>query len=201
MSLCWRRLHGLSAFLLLFGIVLGLVRFDLVHAAIQIGSAGNFGAHGMTDTSHSPGATCRFAPPLAWSLGETWLQVRPPVMFARDATDRFDEQLVGWRAVILTLDPASGGWLPIAEGKTQRAVATEDLAALFDSRGLETEFFLPYGSYLVTAELFWYERMGAGEEPRLAGQAVYQVEHYAIAVRDRGRTHLLDVAGRCQLES
>jgi hypothetical protein len=201
MSLPQRCFLALIVCALISGLAGGLIRSSPARAAIEIASAGNFGAHGMTDTSHSPGATCRFAPPLAWSLGETWVQVRPPVMFARDTTERFDEQLVGWRAVILSLDPASGGWQPIAEGETQRAVATEDLAALFDSRGPETEFFLPYGAYLVTAELFWYERMGAGEEPRLAGQAGYQVEHYAIAVRDRGGTHLLDVGARCQLEA
>ena len=174
---------------------------DIARAAIELGHAGNIGAHGLTDSRESPGATCRFAPPLLWSLGETWLQVRPPVMFARDATDRLDRQLVGWRVVVLTLDSVSGAWTTVAEGETQRAVAAENRAAPFDSRGPGTEFFLNYGAYLVTADLFWYERVGPDEQPRLAGQAGYQIGHYAIAVRDRGGTHPIGVSPGCQLAS
>lgn len=186
---------------LLGGVAPGRGGHDLARAAIELGHAGNIGAHGMTDFRDSPGATCRFAPPLAWSLGGTWLQVRPPVMFARDTTDRVDRQLVGWRAVVTAPDPATGAWLPVAEGETQRAVAAENLAAPFDGRGPETEFFLGYGTYRITADLFWYERMGPNGEPRLAGQAEYQIAHYAIAVRDRGGTRPVGVDAACQLPS
>jgi hypothetical protein len=168
-------------------------------AAFELGRAGNTGLHGLTDTPESPGATCRFAPPLSWSLGETWIQVRPPVMFAHDMTGRNDEQLVGWRAVVFVWDHASSAWKRLTEGKTQRAVAAENRAARFDGRGEETRFFLGYGAYVVNAELFWYERMGPDEEPRLAGQAEYQVGYYAIAVRDRGGTHPVGVNQTCQL--
>ena len=170
-----------------------------MNAAFELGHAGNTGLHGLTDTAESPGATCRFAPPLAWSLGETWIQVRPPVMFARDMTDRADEQLVGWRAVVFTWDRGSGAWKPLLEGETQRAVAAENRAARFDGRGEEAHFFLGYGAYMINAELFWYERMGLDEEPRLAGQAEYQVGYYAIAVRDRGGTRPVGVSQACQL--
>ena len=87
------------------------------------------------------------------------------------------------------------------EGDTQRAVAAENRAARFDSRGEETQFFLGYGAYMINAELFWYERMGLDEEPRLAGQAEYQVGYYAIAVRDRGGTRPVGVSQACQLGS
>ena len=36
--------------------------------------------------------------------------------------------------------------------------------------------------------------MGPGEEPRLAGQAEYQVGYYAIAVRGRGGTRPVGVS-------
>ncbi|MFN8591700.1 MAG: hypothetical protein U0031_09600 [Thermomicrobiales bacterium] len=172
-----------------------------VRAGIELGQAGNTGGHGLTDSRESPGATCRFEVPLAWSLGETWLQVRPPVMFARDSTDRVDEQVVGWRAVIARWDRASGAWAPLVEGETQRTIAAENRAAVFDSRGPETQFFLGYGPYLVTLELFWYERMTGDGEPRLAGKVTYQIEHYAIAVRDRGETRPIGVASACSLAS
>ena len=135
-----------------------------VHAGIEIGRAGNIGGHGLTDSRESPGATCRFAPPLAW-------------------------------------DRASGSWTPFAEGKTRRALATEHRSARFDSRGPETQFFLGYGAYLVTVELSWYERLAAEGEPRLAGQAEYQIEHYATAGRDRAGTHPIGVDTACRLGS
>ncbi len=199
--MAWLRCIGSCVILaaLLCGAGSSVSRHDVARAAIELGHAGNIGTHGMTDSRESPGATCRFAPPLLWSLGQTWLQVRPPVMFARDATDRVDEQLVGWRAVVLTLDRASGAWSTVAEGQTRRAVAAENRAAPFDSRGPGTTFFLNYGTYLVTVDLFWYERMGPDEEPRLAGQAEYQIAHYAIAVRDRGGTHPIGVGAECRL--
>ena len=186
-----------SLLVLIVGAALRATPF--VRADVELGHAGNVGGHGLTDTRESPGATCRFAPPLAWSLGETWIQVRPPVMFARDTTERTDHQLVGWRAVVSTWDRASDAWKLLVEGKTQRAVAAENRAAQFDSRGEETEFFLGYGTYLVTVDLFWYERMGPGEEPWLAGQAEYKVAHYAIAVRDRGGTRPINVNQACQI--
>jgi hypothetical protein len=170
-----------------------------VGAEIEIGHAGNIGRHGLIDSRVSPGATCRFAPPLVWSLGETWIQVRPPVIFAYDVSDRVDEQLVGWRAVVRTLDPASGAWRIVAEGETEQAIAADNRSAIFDYSGPGTQFFLAYGAYLVTTDLFWYDRRGPGEELRLAGQAEYQIEHYAIAVRDRADTHPLGVSSGCRL--
>jgi hypothetical protein len=182
--------------LLLAGVVAGAAP---AAADIELGSAGNIGGHGLIDSRESPGVTCRFAPPLDWSLGETWIQVRPPVMFARDATTLVDEQLVGWRAVILTWDQASGAWTPIVRGATQRALAAENRAAAFDSRGPETQFHLGYGRYLVTLELFWYERMASRDEPRLAGQTTNQIQHYATAVRDRRSTWPQGVGSGCWL--
>src|SRR3954469_11790959 len=168
-------------------------------AAAELGQAGDIGGHGLTDSRESPGVTCRFAPPLDWSLGETWIQVRPPVMFARDVSDGVDEQQVGWRATVLAWDEDSQSWHKRAQGETQYAVATDNRAATFDSRGPETTFFLGYGAYQVTMQLFWYEGRGLDGEPRLAGQAEYQLQHYALAVRDRIGTEPLGVEKACEL--
>ena len=193
-------LRGFSRTSLMVLVFWTIVTAPVVRAGIELGSAGNVGGHGVTDTRESPGVTCRFAPPLAWSAGETWLQVRPPLMVARDTTPAVDEQLVGWRAVIATWDRASAAWKPFVEGPTQRAVAAENRAAQFDSRTPEGHFFLGYGAYLVTVELFWYERLAGDGEPRLAGQAEYQIEYYAIAVRDRRDTIPKGVNTACRLE-
>jgi hypothetical protein len=168
-------------------------------AAFRLGRAGNIGGHGLTDSRESPGVTCRFAPPLDWSLGETWIQVRPPVMFARDVSDGVDEQQVGWRATILAWDQDSQSWQERAQGETQFAVAADNRAATFDSRGPETTFFLGYGAYQVTMQLFWYEGRGPDGKPRVAGQAEYQLQHYALAVRDRIGTQPIGVETACEL--
>jgi hypothetical protein len=168
-------------------------------AAFRLGDAGNIGGHGLTDSRESPGATCRFAPPLDWSLGETWIQVRPPVMFARDVSEGVDEQRVGWRATILAWDRASQSWQEITQGAIQYALAADNRAATFDSRGPETTFFLGYGGYQVTMQLFWYEGRSPAGEPRLAGQAEYQLQHYALAVRDRIGTQPIGVETACEL--
>ena len=96
-------------------------------------------------------------------------------------------------------DP-DGVVIPELSGEGCPSLVRPPQAAPFDHRGPETRFFLPYDVYVVTTELFWYERMGPEDEPRLAGQAQYQVEHYAIAVRDRGGTQPIGVSSRCQLE-
>jgi hypothetical protein len=168
-------------------------------AAFRLGRAGDIGGHGLTDSRESPGVTCRFAPPLDWSLGETWIQVRPPVMFARDVSDGVDEQQVGWRATILAWDQDSQSWQERAQGETQYAVAADNRAATFDSRGPETTFFLGYGAYQVTMQLFWYEGRGPDGKPRVAGQAEYQLQHYALAVRDRIGTQPIGVETACEL--
>src|SRR3954469_17116805 len=126
-----------SLVLLLALLALTLKPSGSAMAAAELGQAGDIGGHGLTDSRESPGATCRFAPPFAWSLGETWIQVRPPVMFARDVTDGVDEQLVGWRATIQVWDHASRTWQQLRQGEIQRAVAADNRAAIFDSRGPE----------------------------------------------------------------
>jgi hypothetical protein len=166
----------------------------------ELGHAGDFGVHELVDSPAASGAICRFAPPLVWSMGETWIQVRPPVIFARDATSLLDEQLVGWRAVILNQDRLTKGWSPIATGETQRAVATENVSAPFENRGPEPQFHLGYGADRVRLELFWNERLVLGGEPRLAGQAEYEVENYDIEVRHRTGLRQDGVSDACQVQ-
>lgn len=170
-----------------------------VAADVEVGRAGKVGQHALVDSPAAPGAICRFAPPLVWSIGETWIQVRPPVIFARDATTLADEQLVGWRAVILREDRVSGKLVPIATGETQRAIASEVASAPFASRAPASQFHLGYGAYRVRVELFWYEGLSAGNEPKLAGQAAYEVEYYTIVIRHRGGIRQDGVSNACLL--
>jgi hypothetical protein len=191
--------RGRFLFLLLVLVTVTPAWVDSATAAFRLGRAGNIGGHGLTDSRESPGVTCRFAPPLDWSLGGTWIQVRPPVMFARDVSEGVDEQQVGWRATIVAWDRDSQTWQRRARGEIQYAVAADNRAANFDSRGPETTFFLGYGAYQVTMQLFWYEGRGPDGAPKLAGQAEYQLQHYALAVRDRIGTQPLGVETACEL--
>lgn len=191
---------SLIRFAVLFILLAGLGPGLSALAEIELGRAGDTGDHEVADSQSAPGAICRFAVPLDWSIGEAWLHVRPPMMFAHDATPRNDEQLVGWRAVVLAQEPESGDWVPFVTGETQRAMASEIYLAPFESRGPETQFFLGYGAYRVRLELFWYERFGLEGEPRVAGQAEYEIEHYAIAVRHRAGLRQVGVQPRCQLQ-
>ena len=163
-----------------------------------MGEVGEVGKHEVADSQSAPGAICRFAPPLVWSLGETWVHVRPPMMFANDVTSGPDRQLVGWRAVVLTRDRTTGAWEPIAIGKTQRALATEISYATFESRSEETQVFLGYGAYRVRIELFWYENAPVTSELRVAGKAAYEIEHYAIVVRHRQGMRQIGVSDECR---
>ena len=172
-------------------------------AAIELGHAGNIGAHGMTDFRDSPGATCRFALPLAWSRGETWIQVRPPVMFARTRpTASIASSWVGGPSS-LTPDHATGAWLRRGDRAKPSAPSRRTTGrAPFDGRGPGTALLSRLRNLSRhSRSLLVRPDRTAGEEPRLAGQAEYQIANYAIAVRDRGGTQPVGVDPGCQLPS
>ena len=56
-------------------------------ADIELGHEGQTGRHRLADMHDSPGAVCDIVLPGRDSLGETWLRVNPPIMFARNRTD------------------------------------------------------------------------------------------------------------------
>ena len=165
----------------------------------MIVESGKVGRHDVTDSASAPGVICRFAPPLNWSIGETWIQVRPPMMLARDVTAGHDRQLVGWRAVVLAQDRETGLWQPLREGPVQREMATDIFLANFESRGPETQFHVGYGAYRVRMELFWYESTTGSVSDQIVGRVVYEVEHYAIVVRHRAGMLQTGVGSTCQL--
>jgi len=73
-------------------------------ADTELGHEGQVGRHRLADIHDSPGAVCDVVLPGRDSLGETWLRVNPPIMFARNRTDDADEQFVGWRANVSVLN-------------------------------------------------------------------------------------------------
>src|SRR5918998_5608314 len=74
----------------------------VTQADIELGHEGLTGRHRLADLYDSPGAVCDIVLPGRDSLGETWLRVNPPIMFAINRTDGVDEQQIGWRGTVFT---------------------------------------------------------------------------------------------------
>jgi hypothetical protein len=162
-------------------IVLGGV--PVAHADIELGHQGTVGRHRLADVYDSPGAVCDIVLPGPDSLGEVWMRVNPPVMYARDRTSGLDEQPVGWRATISALDEGTGAWRVVRQSNTARAVASDDLATYFNGEGWLTGFPVDRATYTATVEMLWYDPV---DPDRVVGKATHTVEHYSVVLRYRG---------------
>jgi hypothetical protein len=160
-----------------------LIAAPAARADIELGHEGETGRHRLADMYDSPGAVCDIVLPGNDSIGETWLRVNPPVMFARDRTPALDEQFVGWRATISVLNEASGAWRVVRRSGTVRAVASDDLASYFNGQGWLAEFPLTRATYSATVEMLWYDPY---DSLLVEGRATHAVEHYTILMRHNG---------------
>jgi hypothetical protein len=149
----------------------------------ELGHEGHTGRHRLADMHDSPGAVCDIVLPGSDSLGETWLRVNPPIMFARDRTAALDEQQVGWRAMVSALNEETGAWRIVRRSGTTRATASDDLASYFNGQGWLAGFPLSRATYTVTVEMIWYD---PADSRRVEGRATHAVEHYAILLRHEG---------------
>src|SRR5688572_19711320 len=104
-------------------------------ADMELGHDGLTGRHRLADMYDSPGAVCDVVLPGFDSLGETWLRVNPPVMFARDRTPGLDEQYVGWQATVSAMIEGRDTWGIVRRSEIRRALANDDLATYFDGQG------------------------------------------------------------------
>ncbi|MGH2615966.1 MAG: hypothetical protein ACRDJC_12050 [Thermomicrobiales bacterium] len=157
----------------------------VVLADIELGHEGLTGRHRLADMHDSPGAVCDIVLPGRESLGETWLRVNPPVMFARDRTDAVDEQSVGWRATVSALNDDTGAWRIVKRSGTTRELATDDLASYFNGQGWLAEFPLSRATYSVSVEMLWYD---PDDSRRIEGRATHAIEHFSILLRHDGET-------------
>lgn len=154
-------------------------------ADIELGHTGLTGRHRLADLYDSPGAVCDIVLPSPSSLGEMWLRVNPPVMFARDQPSGLDEQQIGWRATVSALNETTGAWRVVRRSPTVRATANDDLASYFDGRGWLAAFPLARATYSVSVEMLWYDPL---DPDRIEGRAVHAIEHYSIFLRFNGET-------------
>ena len=95
----------------------------VAQADFELGHEGLIGRHRLADMYDSPGAVCGIVLPGRDSLGETWLRVNPPIMFAINRTEAVDEQQVGWRATVSALNEGTGVWRVVRHSAMTRTVA------------------------------------------------------------------------------
>jgi hypothetical protein len=199
-TVCGERISGgwvlaapirmLAALLLAFGCGIPAVRAD-----VELGHEGETGRHRLADMYDSPGAVCDVVLPGRESLGETWLRVNPPVLFARDRTAGLDEQYVGWRATVFARNERSGDWQVVRRSPTTRAIASDDLATYFNGQGWLAGFPLTRASFSVTVEMLWYD---PADSRHVEGTALHAVEHYAVFLRHDGETLIGRTAPECR---
>src|SRR5918997_4827861 len=157
----------------------------VAQADFELGHEGLTGRHRLADMHDSPGAVCDIVLPGHDSLGETWLRVNPPIMFAINRTDAVDEQQVGWRATVSALNEGTGGWRVVRRSAMTRTMATDELASYFNGQGWLAGFPLARATYSVSVEMVWFDP----EDPRqIEGRATHAIEHFSIVLRHNGET-------------
>jgi hypothetical protein len=179
-------------------LVCGVLLFagvPVAQADLELGHEGLTGRHRLADMYDSPGAVCDIVLPGHDSLGETWLRVNPPIMFAINRTDAVDEQQVGWRATVSALNDATGVWRVVRRSGMTRTMATDKLASYFNGQGWLAGFPLARATYSVTVEMVWYD---PDDPRRIEGRATHEVEYFSILLRHNGETmqgHTSSVCG------
>jgi hypothetical protein len=164
-------------------------------ADIELGHEGPTGRHRLADMYDSPGAVCDIVLPGRDSLGETWLRVNPPIMFAINRTEGVDEQQVGWRATVSALNEGTGAWRVVRRSAMTRTMASDKLASYFNGQGWLAAFPLSRATYSVTVEMVWYDP----EDPRqIEGRATHAIEHFSVLLRHNGEVMHGRTSGVCR---
>ena len=153
------------------------------HADTELDHSGATGRHRLADIYDSPGAVCDIVLPGKDSLGETWIRVNPPIMFARDRTVEVDSQDIGWRAIVYAVDRDTGERRVVRQSAIMRDSARDNLASYFSGQGWLAEFPVSRATYEVEVEMIWY----APDDPqRIDGRAVHGVEYFMMVLRHHG---------------
>ncbi len=144
-------------------------------ADTPISSSGTVGAHHLNDTRARPGVRCLYQDGAGGGDEDLYLlTVRPPVIFAANATRRRDSQLVGWRAIVQRKDPGSARFVTVQQSGLHTAWAWDDTAAVLYARDVAVTS--QYGSsFRVRILMFWYSPAGGGGT---TGTATSEVDWY-----------------------
>lgn len=187
------RSPAVAAIVAPFAILAFAVAVGTVAADREVRQEGLVGRHALADIQDSPGAVCAFVLPGRGSLGETWLRVNPPIVYAHDATAGEDHQRVGWRAKIARV-AESGEERPVRDGPWRFGEASDRVATYFDGDPELLRFDLAAGHFAVTVEMVWYD---PADPALVSGRALRAVERYALQVVSGGRPRQAGVADEC----
>jgi hypothetical protein len=168
--------RGRTAFASL-AIALGLlVGIAAASADTPLGHHGTVGSHHLRDTADSPGVHCQYEStnpnsPTLGALESLW--VRPPVVYAVNATGGTDTQDVGWQFIVLRSTNLTT-WTEVLRTSNHFKSATDSTPAAFGKRG--TNFLGHSGtSYRVVVKMWWLNN-GNGT---VQGYAKNRVDFYA----------------------
>jgi hypothetical protein len=182
----------------LVALVCGVLLFagvPVAQADFEQGHEGLTGRHRLADMHDSPGAVCDIVLPGHDSLGETWLRVNPPIMFAINRTEAVDEQQIGWRATVSALNEGTGVWHVVRHSAMTRMVANDKLASYFNGQDWLAGFPLARATYSVSVEMVWYDP----NDPRqIEGRATHAIEHFSVVLRHNGETIQSRTASVCR---
>jgi len=161
---------------LLVGFVVAMALLALAGTAAladtPLGHSGKVGKHHLVDTSTLPGVVCQF---LNTDLSPmTGVNVRAPVIKARDITSGRDHQKVGWQYIIVKgrLN-STKPFVTYFKSPIATATAYDDTPAALDD-GATDLLSTPDSRdiFIVKVKMFWY-RNGVVE-----GTATNRFDHY-----------------------
>jgi hypothetical protein len=157
-------------------IAIGLMAASLMSVApvaadTELGHSGQVGRHRLRDIFGYPGAACSY--PSATAQNETSIRVRSPIVYARNAFDGPDYQLVSWRARLQ--ERQSGVWVSIASTRLEKDYATDLFPAEFTPKTLAVT---TSGLHRIRVDMYWYSPDGSS----IVGRARHLVDFYAIVV-------------------
>ena len=123
----------------------------VVGAGATLAGDPNAGRHHLRDTLVRPGATCRYE-----GHHLTEIDVRPPVMYAKDRTGGNDSQSVAWTFTIqVDLDNDPGTWYSGWNADSQRATATDATPASLKKLALHLPPHAGYFHVRVQVVMYW----------------------------------------------
>jgi hypothetical protein len=160
-------------------LTMSLVVPGIALADTRLRDRGQFGEHRLRDRWKNPGAICNYNDS---SFHLQSIEVRPPLVFARDVTLGQDQQDVGWQFWIRR-HLEGGGKVTHNTSSTQIATATDTAHAPFTR--VSTAFVPNYpGPFTVVVRMFWYEAGGA-----ISGMAKHRIDHYTQTTEGDGGPH------------
>jgi hypothetical protein len=144
------------------GLALVIVAPGVASADTVVSSYARHGDNSLSDTSDSPGATCKYQQGFGNDLRS--IKVQPPKVYARDRSGGVDTQNVAWRVVIQRQDPApNGAWSTVYRGDPVSGTATAATPAAFSEQTIPYEITNDDPApYRVLVKIIWHRFDGSG---------------------------------------